>query len=298
MKLSVNLDTHIVTPSPSPLRIKAGSKIPCEVSFTRNSRTVTLDSPVVEFAVKPTGAFDTDLLIFHNAFEAAANSTYLATINSDTVNLRNALGLGDENTATDKPQIDGSGEVAWTVGGETFRSATFPVTIEAPIANSLSQPLPAAPAYPAPEELELIVRKGQSNGYAALDGNAKVPSSQLPVETWAQSVNGRTGQVILAKGDVGLGNVDNTRDADKPISTATQTALAGKAASTHTHPASQISDSTAAGRALLTAADAAAQRTSLGAVANGGGIAAIVALTQAQYNALTPSATTLYVITG
>lgn len=32
----------------------------------------------------------------------------------------------------------------------------------------------------------------------------------------------------------------------------------------HTHPASQISDSTAAGRALLTGADAAAQRTSLG----------------------------------
>ena len=32
----------------------------------------------------------------------------------------------------------------------------------------------------------------------------------------------------------------------------------------HTHPASEISDSTAAGRALLTAADAAAQRTALG----------------------------------
>jgi hypothetical protein len=32
----------------------------------------------------------------------------------------------------------------------------------------------------------------------------------------------------LVKGDVGLGNVDNTSDADKPISTATQTALDGK----------------------------------------------------------------------
>jgi hypothetical protein len=37
----------------------------------------------------------------------------------------------------------------------------------------------------------------------------------------------------------------------------------GAAASSHTHPASQISDSTAAGRTLLTAADAAAQRTAL-----------------------------------
>lgn len=40
-------------------------------------------------------------------------------------------------------------------------------------------------------------------------------------------------------------------------------ALAGKAASSHTHTATAISDSTAAGRTLLTAADAAAQRTAL-----------------------------------
>jgi hypothetical protein len=43
-----------------------------------------------------------------------------------------------------------------------------------------------------------------------------------------------------------------------------QTALDDKAAASHTHTASAISDSTAAGRALLTGADAAAQRTSLG----------------------------------
>ena len=39
------------------------------------------------------------------------------------------------------------------------------------------------------------------------------------------SVAGKTGVVSLAKGDVGLANVDNTSDIDKPISTATQTAL-------------------------------------------------------------------------
>lgn len=38
--------------------------------------------------------------------------------------------------------------------------------------------------------------------------------------------------LTLVKGDVGLGNVDNTSDAAKPISTATQTALDGKAPST------------------------------------------------------------------
>lgn len=36
------------------------------------------------------------------------------------------------------------------------------------------------------------------------------------------------GDITLLKGDVGLGNVDNTADASKPISTATQAALNGK----------------------------------------------------------------------
>ncbi|EME14821.1 hypothetical protein [Rhodococcus triatomae] len=42
------------------------------------------------------------------------------------------------------------------------------------------------------------------------------------------SVAGKTGVVTLVKGDVGLGNVDNTSDLAKPISTATQAALDGK----------------------------------------------------------------------
>ena len=43
------------------------------------------------------------------------------------------------------------------------------------------------------------------------------------------SVAGKTGAVALVKGDVGLGNVDNTSDANKPVSTAQQTALNLKA---------------------------------------------------------------------
>lgn len=65
--------------------------------------------------------------------------------------------------------------------------------------------------------------------------------------------------LALTKSDVGLSNVDNTSDADKPVSTATQTALNGK-------PSSTTIDN-------------------------------IVTLTQAEYTALDPKvATTLYVI--
>ncbi len=43
------------------------------------------------------------------------------------------------------------------------------------------------------------------------------------------SVNGKTGSVVLTKTDIGLTNVDNTSDLNKPVSNATQTALDLKA---------------------------------------------------------------------
>jgi hypothetical protein len=50
---------------------------------------------------------------------------------------------------------------------------------------------------------------------------------------------------MLDKAAVGLNLVDNTSDANKPISTAVSTALSGKANTSHTHVASQITDFTA-----------------------------------------------------
>jgi hypothetical protein len=59
---------------------------------------------------------------------------------------------------------------------------------------------------------------------AKLDGIAA--GAQVNTVT---SVASKTGAVTLVKADVGLGNVDNTSDANKPVSTATQTALDLKA---------------------------------------------------------------------
>ncbi len=59
-----------------------------------------------------------------------------------------------------------------------------------------------------------LTQKSTNNGVASLNSSGKVPTSELS----------------LVKGDVGLGNVDNTSDANKPVSTAAQTALDLKAA--------------------------------------------------------------------
>lgn len=66
-------------------------------------------------------------------------------------------------------------------------------------------------------------------GRAGVDITGPFTVDGLPVGGSVTSVAGKTGAVTLVKGDVGLGNVDNTTDLSKPVSTATATALSGKA---------------------------------------------------------------------
>lgn len=69
--------------------------------------------------------------------------------------------------------------------------------------------------------------------------------TSMPLPTASvQSINGVTGIVVLSKTDVGLGNVNNTSDANKPVSTAQQTALDGKANTSHSHSASDVTSGT------------------------------------------------------
>lgn len=75
---------------------------------------------------------------------------------------------------------------------------------------------------------------GDSTGTPVKIGGAADVNKLAGIEAGAQvntvnSVNTQTGNVVLTKSDVGLSNVDNTSDANKPISTATQTALNLKA---------------------------------------------------------------------
>lgn len=70
---------------------------------------------------------------------------------------------------------------------------------------------------------------------AALDLKANLAS---PTFTGTPTLP--AGTLGLTKTTVGLANVDNTSDANKPVSSATATALAGKANTTHTHTSADI----------------------------------------------------------
>ena len=79
-----------------------------------------------------------------------------------------------------------------------------------------------ARAHPTQGRIVLAIQ----NGYElnALHG-VSVPSPSDGQVLAYNSTSGLWENKTLAKGDVGLGNVDNTSDANKPVSTATQTAL-------------------------------------------------------------------------
>lgn len=61
--------------------------------------------------------------------------------------------------------------------------------------------------------------------YDASNPAGYVTSAEAAAAAPVQSVNTKVGAVVLDKTDIGLSNVDNTSDIDKPISTATQTEI-------------------------------------------------------------------------
>jgi hypothetical protein len=86
------------------------------------------------------------------------------------------------------------------------------------IANSIT----SAPVQSVNGETGVVVLDATDVGaYPSTNPSNFINASQAPV----QSVNGEIGVVVIDKNDVGLGNVDNTSDLNKPVSSATQSAL-------------------------------------------------------------------------
>lgn len=76
---------------------------------------------------------------------------------------------------------------------------------------------------------DVAISNAADNQVLTYDGTVQLWRNENAPSAPVVSVAGKTGAVTLVKADVGLGNVDNTSDANKPVSTATQTALAAKA---------------------------------------------------------------------
>ncbi|QDK01904.1 minor tail protein [Arthrobacter phage Vibaki] len=160
------------------------------------------------------------------------------------------------------------------------RSATGHVhtyaDISGTVPTSALPPLAINDTFPVASQAEMLALTAQRGDMAIRSDNGKtyVLSVDAPatLANWkevlaagqVQSVAGKTGVVSLVKADVGLGSVDNTTDLLKPISTATQTALNGKAATSHTHAIADVTSlqSTLDGKAASVHTHSAADLTS------------------------------------
>ena len=135
-----------------------------------------------------------------------------------TTNDKGQVVSGDTLTANDIPNLDAS-----KITSGIIDAARLPAYVDDVLEYANLN------VFPAVGEAGKI--------YVALDTNKAYRwsgSTYVYITSGAvDSVAGKTGVVTLVKADVGLANVDNTSDANKPVSTATQNALNLKANATN-----------------------------------------------------------------
>lgn len=151
----------------------------------------------------------------------AANLTTLAGVASGAFG-RTLLGSADANAA--KTSL-GLAAVASSGSASDLTTGTLPTSVMPNLAINDVFVVASQAAM-----LALTAQRGDIAKRTDLNGQAFVLQADAPgtLANWialnttsdVSSVNGQTGTVVLAKSDVGLGNVDNTADASKPVSTA------------------------------------------------------------------------------
>jgi hypothetical protein len=165
--------------------------------------------------------------------DSSAVTTALA-LKANTSSLATVATTGSYNDLTDKPSTGGGSPAVSTVAGRTGDVVLTKSDVGlGNVDNTADTSKPISSATQTALNLKAnsaeLATVATTGAYADLTGKPTI--TEPPVT----SVAGKTGVVSLVKADVGLSNVDNTSDASKPVSTATQTALDGKAAASHTH---------------------------------------------------------------
>ena len=161
---------------------------------------------------------------------SGSGSVTLSQLGNGTLNIPNMTleSVGTAGTYA-KVTTNTKGQV---VAGTTLSAGDIPSLDASKITSGIIDidRLPASagsiPEYATLSKFPLVGDSGKV--YIALDTNKMYRwsgSTYVSIAGGVDSVAGKTGVVSLAKGDVGLANVDNTSDINKPISTATQTAL-------------------------------------------------------------------------
>lgn len=153
--------------------------------------------------------------------------------------------LGTDNAALNPLEWTYRVDFAIKVNGAFIQRAPINIAVPSGVTTDLADVTPVIAS-----EGNAVVRGLQGiQGIQGLTGpqGQGVPSGGASLQIVRKNAGGTANEWATPdKSLVGLSNVDNTSDIDKPISTATQTALSGKAASAHSHNASDINAGTLA----------------------------------------------------
>lgn len=137
-----------------------------------------------------------------------------AQLKTDLALVKSDVGLGNVDNTSDATK--NSAVATLTNKDLTSGTNTFPTFNQSTTGNAAT-----ATALQTARTINGVSFNGTANITVA--DSTKVPTTRTVAGKALSS------DVTLVKGDVGLGNVDNTSDANKPVSTATQTALDAKA---------------------------------------------------------------------
>ena len=162
-------------------------------------------------------------------------------LNVDSTNPNNIVQDSTHRFVTDSDKTNWNGKINATEKAVANGVATLDVNgkvVLTQIPDSVLGQLEYMGTYSFLGGMPTATQKGQywiassdGNGYITGDWAVWNGTSFDKVDNTdaVATVAGRTGNVVLTKNDVGLNNVDNTSDANKPVSTAQQTALNLKA---------------------------------------------------------------------
>lgn len=140
---------------------------------------------------------------------------------------------GELGGTWDHPTVTGWNNKADLVGGK-IPTSQIPAlaTIETKVVDTTAQRLALTSTDVQPGDRCVQLQNPGRGTYFLKDADPSQAGSWVlavaPTDA-VTSVNGYNGPVVLGKQDVGLGAVDNTSDAAKPVSAATQAALDAKA---------------------------------------------------------------------
>ena len=166
------------------------------------------------------------------SFDGSANATIVATVadNSHLHTIANITGLQTalDNKVDDSEKGSANGVATLDVNGKVTLTQ-MPDSVLGQLEYQGVWDFTTLPT--ATQKGQYWIASVSGNGYLVGDWAVwnGVTFDKVDNTDAVASVAGRTGNVVLAKSDVGLANVDNTTDSSKPVSIAQQNALNLKA---------------------------------------------------------------------